>query len=262
MKKRIVNLLICLTAVLALLPLSEARAASGDELVSEARKHIGKPYSSSSRIGPDSFDCSGLVWYVCNSVGISMSIGNAESQKSYGTAVDYTALKSYDDCSLLKAGDLIFFDYDSDGKTDHVAIYSDSGNVIHALSKGVAETPLSWTTGVLSGQRFYQAVTAVKRVAETDEAVSVSTSVEDDGNSYKLFASISNLTQSAQYMAASYDSSGRMLEIKAVRVDSGATECSASLSKRDETAYIKTFLWNGMKNMTALTGSEKIENIP
>lgn len=143
--------------------------ATGQDMVNfiKGADLLGKPYSSSNRLGPNSFDCSGFVWYVCSNVGIDMSSGNTSSQLKYGTAVDHSSLKSSNDCSNLQIGDLIFFDYGGDGITDHVAIYSGNGNVIHAITRGVTENPLTWTTGMASGQMFYQAACAVRRVANS-----------------------------------------------------------------------------------------------
>lgn len=143
--------------------------ATGQDMVNfiKGADLLGKPYSSSNRLGPNSFDCSGFVWYVCSNVGIDMSSGNTSSQLKYGTAVDHGSLKSSNDCSNLQIGDLIFFDYGGDGITDHVAIYSGNGNVIHAITRGVTENPLTWTTGMASGQMFYQAACAVRRVANS-----------------------------------------------------------------------------------------------
>ena len=143
--------------------------ATGQDMVNfiKGADLLGKPYSSSNRLGPNSFDCSGFVWYVCSNVGINMSSGNTSSQLKYGTAVDHSSLKSSNDCSNLQIGDLIFFDYGGDGITDHVAIYSGNGNVIHAITRGVTENPLTWTTGMASGQMFYQAACAVRRVANS-----------------------------------------------------------------------------------------------
>ena len=143
--------------------------ATGQDMVNfiKGAGLLGKPYSSSNRLGPNSFDCSGFVWYVCSNVGIDMSSGNTSSQLKYGTAVDHSSLKSLNDCSNLQIGDLIFFDYGGDGITDHVAIYSGNGNVIHAITRGVTENPLTWTTGMASGQMFYQAACAVRRVANS-----------------------------------------------------------------------------------------------
>jgi hypothetical protein len=150
-------------------------AATGSEIASKAREQLGKSYSSTDRLGPDSFDCSGLVYYVCNQLGISMSSGNCNSQMSYGTAVDYSAFKSSFDCSNLQEGDLIFFDYGSDGVPDHVGIYSGNGNMIDALTSSyygykVVEHSINvvGNSSVSSTKKFYQYTCAVKRVAQAE----------------------------------------------------------------------------------------------
>ena len=115
---------------------------------------MGRPYSSENRLGPESFDCSGLIWYACSNVGIEMSSSGTDSQLEYGEPIEL---------SEITPGDLIFFDYENDGVTDHAAVYSGNGNIIHATSSGVRETPLDSPTGVYKNQTFRTAATAARR---------------------------------------------------------------------------------------------------
>lgn len=117
---------------------------------------MGRPYSSENRLGPESFDCSGLIWYACSNVGIEMSSGGTDSQLEYGKPIDM---------SELMPGDLIFFDYENDGVTDHAAVYSGNGNIIHATRSSVRETPLDSPTGVYENQTFRDTAAATRRVA-------------------------------------------------------------------------------------------------
>ena len=143
--------------------ISKPHDARGSELVGFARRNcLGKPYSVSERLGPDSFDCSGLLWYVCNSLNIEMSNGNTDSQMSYGTEVGIDALK--DRCAGLEVGDILFFDYEADGVSDHTAIYAGDEKIIHAVSRGVSEDTLSGRTGLSGGQEYYDAVCSVRRL--------------------------------------------------------------------------------------------------
>lgn len=50
--------------------LSGGNLSQREQIVAEAKKHIGKPYTQTNpdRLGPDKFDCSGLVYYVFNQV--------------------------------------------------------------------------------------------------------------------------------------------------------------------------------------------------
>jgi len=85
---------------------------------------IGKPYQWGAA-GPDSFDCSGLVYYIYGKLGISLPRVSAAQAKA-GTYVPK---------SDLVYGDLVFFA--NDGKNvNHVGIYVGSGEFVHAPSSG------------------------------------------------------------------------------------------------------------------------------
>ena len=77
--------------------------------------------------GPNSFDCSGLIYYVYkNAAGITLP-RTSSAQYSAGVAVSR---------SNLKAGDLIFSSTDGTGNITHVAIYVGDGQMIHAPRTG------------------------------------------------------------------------------------------------------------------------------
>lgn len=87
-------------------------------------QEMGKPYRWGAE-GPDSFDCSGLVYYVYGKLGISLP-RVARDQAGAGTRV------SKED---LEYGDLVFFA--RDGKNiNHVGIYAGNGEFIHAPETG------------------------------------------------------------------------------------------------------------------------------
>ena len=153
--------------VTGLLPIT-SYAATGQELVNYANGITGTyDGSSSGRKGPNTFDCSGFVWYCCNAVGINISSGNTDSQKKYGAFVDCSSLKSNNNHSNLQIGDLIFFDYGGDGITDHVGIYSGNGKIRHCWSQGVVTTSL--TSNFYSGdsRTLYSVVDSVRRIVSS-----------------------------------------------------------------------------------------------
>ena len=87
-------------------------------------KEIGKPYQYGGT-GPDSYDCSGLVYSLFGKLGISLP-RVAASQTAAGTYVAKTD---------LAYGDLVFFA--KDGKNiNHVGIYVGNGEFVHAPSTG------------------------------------------------------------------------------------------------------------------------------
>ena len=91
-----------------------------------AHKQLGKPYVWGAE-GPNSFDCSGLIYYVYkNAAGITLP-RTSSAQYSAGVAVSR---------SNLKAGDLIFSSTDGTGNITHVAIYVGDGQMIHAPRNG------------------------------------------------------------------------------------------------------------------------------
>lgn len=104
-----------------------------DDLLAEARRHIGKPYRSGSK-GPSAFDCSGFSSYVYRQFGIKISPAS-RMQATEGVAV------AKDD---LRKGDLVFFTSRSSGKNvGHVGIVVSADNstgkfkFIHASIRGV-----------------------------------------------------------------------------------------------------------------------------
>lgn len=89
------------------------------KVVDLAKAQIGKPYVWGA-MGPDKFDCSGLVFYVYkNALGINVP-RQSSTQSSFG---------KYVSMNNLQPGDLVFWGYP---KVTHVGIYIGDGNIIHA----------------------------------------------------------------------------------------------------------------------------------
>ena len=91
-----------------------------------AHKQLGKPYVWGAE-GPNSFDCSGLIYYVYKNAASITLPRTSSAQYSAGVAVSR---------SNLKAGDLIFSSTDGTGNITHVAIYVGDGQMIHAPRTG------------------------------------------------------------------------------------------------------------------------------
>ena len=95
-------------------------------IVNLATKQLGKPYVWGAE-GPNSFDCSGLIYYVYkNAVGMSLPRTSIEQSRT-GTTVSM---------SNLKPGDLIFSSTDGSGSVNHVGIYVGNNEMIHAPKVG------------------------------------------------------------------------------------------------------------------------------
>ena len=103
---------------------------------------LGKPYVLGGN-GPDTFDCSGLVYYCLRQVGVNVSRLNANGYSNYSA---WTLVPEISD---LQRGDLMFFYNDSHTYVTHVAVYLGGNKYIHASSSQgmiVYSNMGSWTT--------------------------------------------------------------------------------------------------------------------
>lgn len=93
-----------------------------------AKSLLGKRYVSGGA-GPNSFDCSGLMYYIYKQLGHPISRGSSSQYYNSGYFVSLNA---------MQPGDLIFFfdrRFDSSGgtlPTTHVGMYVGNGQFIHA----------------------------------------------------------------------------------------------------------------------------------
>lgn len=108
-----------------------------DEVITEAKKHIGKPYIWGAA-GPDSFDCSGFASYVFKQVGLKFNADRftTYSIESYLDGLSVTSYR-YESSEAspagAKKGDLILY-YDSAGEPIHMGIYMGNGQIIHCAA--------------------------------------------------------------------------------------------------------------------------------
>ncbi|MCZ4375594.1 glucosaminidase domain-containing protein [Enterococcus lactis] len=94
-------------------------------IVREAFKHLGKPYVWGAK-GPNTFDCSGLTYYVYMKATGHYIGGWTGKQQYAGTQIPV---------SQAQPGDLVFWG-PSSGVTHHVGIYIGNGQFIHAPQPG------------------------------------------------------------------------------------------------------------------------------
>ena len=97
---------------------------AGAKLVRVAAGLIGTPYKYGGN-DPHGFDCSGLVFYSFDRLGIEVP----------RTAADQRRAASHIDVEALSPGDLVFF-RNAARKVDHVGIYAGDGRFIHAPRAG------------------------------------------------------------------------------------------------------------------------------
>lgn len=102
---------------------SSTKSEKIQKIISKAKSKLGCRYVSGSE-GPNTFDCSGLTYYLYKQVGVTLPRGTS-SQKYAGT---YVSKKN------LKPGDLVFLDTRGTGKIDHASIYIGNDTIIHANS--------------------------------------------------------------------------------------------------------------------------------
>jgi cell wall-associated NlpC family hydrolase len=102
---------------------AEPATAVGNEVAMRAISLVGSPYEWGGN-GPTTFDCSGLVRFVYDQLGILVPRTAAE-QFSAATPVKL---------DHLEPGDLLFFRIK--GQISHVAIYTGEGRFVHAPQTG------------------------------------------------------------------------------------------------------------------------------
>ncbi len=118
--------------LLAFLMGTAAPVAAADtevgRVVSVARNQIGDPWVW-GKIGPDQFDCVGLVYYSFRQAGLDHRIGGWRGVKSYR---DWFADRGRVSRLYGRRGDLVIW-----GDNQHIGIYLGRGRAISALTSGV-----------------------------------------------------------------------------------------------------------------------------
>ena len=112
--------------------------SSVDRMIEIAHTQIGKPYSYGSS-GPNSYDCSGFVYYSLKNSGVAAS---RLSSAGYSTVSRWDTIK---DVNALQPGDLVYFRSDKSPSVGHIGIYLGGGSMIHSApsSGGVAVSSMS-----------------------------------------------------------------------------------------------------------------------
>ena len=109
--------------------LARASSAEGriDKMISIAKKQLGDTYIL-GKSGPDTFDCSGLVYYCLRQVNVYTRRLNAAGLSK---TASWTKISDIDN---VKAGDLLFFKSDDSSTVGHVGIYIGGGEMVDASS--------------------------------------------------------------------------------------------------------------------------------
>ena len=101
----------------------DKNASFPEKVVTTAKQKLGSPYRYGSS-GPNSFDCSGFVYYVFKKLDKPIARTSIEQSKTEHK------LKRDE----LKVGDIVAFDTAHRGHVNHSGIYIGEGNFIHATS--------------------------------------------------------------------------------------------------------------------------------
>ncbi|MCR5495978.1 MAG: C40 family peptidase [Treponema sp.] len=97
-----------------------------ERLIAECKKYVGTPYVRGA-VGPDAFDCSGLIYTVAHD--------SIEYQLPRTVKAMYSKVKIVPN-DKKEPGDLLFFKTTGDGTISHVGLYIGNGQFISALSDG------------------------------------------------------------------------------------------------------------------------------
>lgn len=144
-----------------------------EQFVLGIKSQLGKPYEYGA-VGPDSFDCSGLIYYT--------------ARNYIDTKLPRTAKALYNDVRIVpdnkkEIGDILFFKTNNSTSVNHVGIYIGDNKFISALSDGDEQgvtismlTNSYWIDRYVavgqflpSGKENKTAKTEVKEVADTKE---------------------------------------------------------------------------------------------
>ena len=110
---------------------------SSNLIVKTAKQHLGKPYKY-GQTGPNSFDCSGFVYAVHKSLGITIPRTSLDQSRVSGKKLRP---------NQLRVGDMVFFDTSLKGHVNHSGIYIGNGQFIHASSGKAYSVTISSLNG-------------------------------------------------------------------------------------------------------------------
>jgi cell wall-associated NlpC family hydrolase len=112
-----------------------------DDFIAVAKQQIGKRYVYSTE-GPDTFDCSGLVFYCLRAVGVNVS---RYSASGFSQVSSWTTVYGKEN---LRPGDLLFYKSDGSSSTyvTHVAIWLGNNQILHASTSAGQVCYTTWGT--------------------------------------------------------------------------------------------------------------------
>ena len=105
--------------------ITSSTASMGEEIALRALALVGKPYryGGADLLG---FDCSGLVYFIHQGVGIPVPRTAADQQRAAMSIAR----------AALRPGDLLFFKTTSSTRISHVGVYVGESRFVHAPATG------------------------------------------------------------------------------------------------------------------------------
>jgi len=100
------------------------------KMIQEAEKYLGTPYKWGGA-APGAFDCSGLIYYVFNKLGIKVNI-NGQARSLPRVSQDQVLMGQRADIGSLQPGDFVGFGSDA----HHIAIYLGGNQILEAPHTG------------------------------------------------------------------------------------------------------------------------------
>lgn len=106
------------------------------KIINYAERQLNKPYQIGHQ-GPDTYDCSGLVWASYNAAGLSGQIGGRQNTYGYwANGKGFGNLQPITEKSELAPGDMVFFDNFTEEAPAHMGLYYGDGQMIVAPHTG------------------------------------------------------------------------------------------------------------------------------
>lgn len=124
-------------------------SATGAQILSKATQYLGTPYAYGGA-SPSGFDCSGFVYYVYGTFGLSVG-RTPEAQYGAGTVVDKAS---------LQPGDIVLFANTYASGISHSGIYAGNGQFIHSPNSRSTVSYSDLTSGYWS-EHFYCGIRVV-----------------------------------------------------------------------------------------------------
>ena len=128
---------------------SAASSATGAQILAKATQYLGTPYVYGGA-SPSGFDCSGFVYYVYGTFGLSVG-RTPEAQYNAGTVVDKAS---------LQPGDIVLFANTYASGISHSGIYAGNGQFIHSPNSRSTVSYSDLTSGYWS-EHFYCGIRVV-----------------------------------------------------------------------------------------------------